>query len=274
MNIQNDSDSSPAKTPPCSGVARTFLDDYTEKLIETIENAENGLQVSDIRAFLKAYKANHTDALNPFIRSQYQHCRTRCEQDVLDPATRRESFKRVISARIADLFPTSPEADETSRIISRRMLPGLFSALGKMVGNDFFTKGDRTCAELAADLKRQNQFFLWEDLYTSDLAQDIVDDLLMALVTHFADPMKRISWMVGVINTDLASPDEYYFEGSSFQEWTLDEAGMVHILRHLFGHLKHQLTDPQRAKKIGAKYGAADVRALLALINTLDHVEV
>ncbi|OEJ67612.1 hypothetical protein BEN30_09335 [Magnetovibrio blakemorei] len=238
-----------------------------------IENAEQVVQVNDIRTFLKSYKTSHTDTLNPVIRSQYQQCLTRCEQEVFDPATRREPFKRVISARIADLFPTSPEADKKGGSVSRRMLPGLFAALEKMVGGDFFSDGDRICTDLAEELKRRDQFFLWEDLYTSEQAQDAVDDLLMALVPHFSDPMKRVTWMVRIINADLASPKEYYFEGATFQDWVLDEDGMIEILRHLFRHLKHQMTIPELAKKVATKYGMPAAHALLALINELDHTE-
>lgn len=278
MNIQKSSTVDSPKAVPCTDVAQNFLDDYTEKLIEMIESAEHGLQVSDIRAFLTSYKASHTDTLNPIIRSQYQHCLNRCEQEVFDPATRREPFKRVISERLADLFPSSTEtevdADQNGQTVSRRMLPGLFTALEKMVGSDFFTDGDRICTDLATELKRQDQYFLWEDLYTSEPAQDAVDDLLMALVPHFSNPIKRVTWMVGIINADLANPLDYYFEGVKFQDWVLDEGGMIHILRHLFHHLKHQMTIPEQAKKVATKYGLSNARALLALINALDHTEV
>lgn len=273
MNNQIPPVAGPTKAVPCSGVAQDFLDDYTEKLIEMIENAEHVVQVDDIRAFLKTYKTSHTDTLNPVIRSQYQQCLNRCEQEVFDPATRREPFKRVISARIADLFPTSPEADNNSGAVSRRMLPGLFAALEKMVGRDFFTDGDRICTDLAAELKRREQFFLWEDLYTNEQVQDAVDDLLMALVPHFSNPMKRVKWMVGIINADLANPIEYYFEGATFHDWILDEDGMIQILRHLFHHLKHQMTVPELAKKVATKYGMPEAHALLAFINAMDHIE-
>lgn len=286
MNIQKPIDKISSTAVPCSDVAQGFLDDYTEKLIEMIENADHGLQVLDIRAFLNTYKASHADALNPVIRSQYQRCLTRCEQDIFDPATRREPFKRVISTRIKNLFPTSPAGDDdadddadddpdhVSGPVSRRILPGLFGALEKMVGRDLFSEGDQICTDLAAELKRRDPFFLWEDLYASEQAQDAVDDLLMALLPHFSNPMKRMSWMVGVINADLASPHEYYFEGAKFQDWILDEGGMIHILRHLFRRLKHQLTDPERATEVTTKYGIANAHALVALMNTLDYTEV
>jgi hypothetical protein len=273
MNNQILPSAGSTKAVPCSGVAQDFLDDYTEKLIEMIENAEHVVQVNDIRAFLETYKTSHTDTLNPVIRSQYQQCLTRCEQEIFDPATRREPFKRVISVRIADLFPTSPKADNNGRSVSRRMLPGLFAALEKMVGRDVFTDGDRICTDLAAELKCRDQFFLWDDLYTNEQAQDAVDDLLMALVPHFSNPMKRVKWMVGIINADLANPIEYYFEGATFHDWILDEDGMIQILRHLFHHLKHQMTVPELAKKVATKYGMPQTHALLALINALDHTE-
>lgn len=258
----------------CKDMAFAILDDYTAQLITMVEQSTQGLSTADIRNFLESYKVEAIKGQEPMIRTHYQNCLNRCEQEVFDPATRREPFKRVITSRIVALFPPLNGLDERGTYLSRRLLPGFFLAMEKMVGENAFNQGHQVCKDLVEVLKHTNQGFLWEDLLESEQAQAAVDDLLMSLLPHFDNPMKRMTWMLNLINNDLADAQEYHFEGPANRDWLLDERGMIRLLRSLFEHLKQHLSDKDQAKQLASKYGVENTRALLALVKTLDKSDI
>ncbi|MBL4613868.1 MAG: hypothetical protein JKY27_03210 [Magnetovibrio sp.] len=258
----------------CKNMAFAILDDYTEKLISMIEQSTQGLSSVDIQTFLNTYKDGAIRDQEPMIRTHYQNCLVRCEQEVFDPTTRREPFKRIITTRFVNLFPPLNGLDERGTYLSRRLLPGFFLAMEKMVGENAFIRGHQICKDLVEVMKHTDQGFLWEDLLESEQAQEAVDDLMMALLPHFTNPMKRMTWMMNLINNDLADAQEYHFEGPANKDWMLDEHGMIRLLRRMFLHLKHQLSDKEHAKKLATKYGVEQTRALLALVTVLDKSEV
>ncbi len=258
----------------CKKVALSIVDDFTAQLIAAIESAPQGMSVSDIRAFVETYRTEYIHEHDAEFKTHFQSCLTRCEQVVFDPASRREPFKRVLTSRFVDLFPPLNGLDDSRTYVSRRMLQGLFLALEKMVGDVALERGHITCKNLVELLKATEQGFVWEDLFQNEQAQGAVDDLLMALLPHFSNPMKRINWMVNLINNDLSDPKEFAFEGPANQDWQIDERDVVRVLRRVFRHLKQQLVDKQHAMAMAAKYGTQQTRALLALVNTLDAAEV
>lgn len=257
----------------CQALAETVLDDYTKQLIDMVENSTHGLSIDDIRTFLSQYKLQVVAADEGAFKAHFQRCLSKREQEVFDP-NRREPFKRVLTMRFVDLFPPEGALDDSGAYISRRMLPGLFLALEKMVGSDPFQQGFDACMAVMDSAKSADGIVIWENLYAHAAAMDSVDDLLMRLVTHFDNPMKRITWMLNIINNDLADPLDFDFEGQANQDWELDERGLINVLRHLFRNLRHRLKDKDQAQALTQKYGKAAARQLVALITALDHAEV
>jgi len=259
---------------PCRDMASAVLDDYTQSLIAMVEQSTQGLSISDIKNFLEEYKNKNVIDSGSVIRTQYQNCLTRCEQEAFDPALHREPFKRVFTSRIVCLFPPMNGLDDSGRYLSRRMLPGLFDALEKMVGSDVLKKGHILCKELIEDLKHTEQGFLWEDLYDNTQAQSAVDDLLIALVPHFENPMKRVGWLLNMINSDLAPAENYAFEGPASRDWVADEHGVILLLRALFDRFKQTLSTKDGAMQLTEHYGAENIRTLMTLLTELDKAEL
>ena len=257
----------------CQEMALTVLDDYTERLINLIETSSEGVTVSDIRGFLSEYKSDNVFADQEPYKVHFQRCIDRYEREVFDP-NRRYPFKRALTHRISSLFAAEGELSETGPYISRRILPGLFITLEKMVGEETFDNGHDICMDLIAKLDRTQPELVWEDLYGDADTNQAINDLLMALVPHFANPMRRMTWMMTLVNSELAPPEEYQFEGPAVQEWQLDEAGLIQVLRLLFKDLKKQLKDKESVAKLSNKYGSEQTRGLLALVRTLDKAEV
>ena len=257
----------------CQQLAQSILDDYTGRLIAMAETSRQGLSTDDIRNLLGQYKAQSLLADQAPFKTHFQRCVNRREQEVFDP-NRRAPFKRAITMRFFDLFPPEGALVENGPYISRRVLPGLFLAFEKMVGSDPFAVGHTACMAVMEFSKTPEGIVIWEDLYAHRAALDAVDALLMRLVQHFDNPMKRIMWMLNIINNDLADPLDFDFEGSANREWRLDERGLVNILRHLFRHLRHRLADEEQAQALIQNYGLQATRQLAALIKVLDRAEV
>lgn len=257
----------------CQEMALTVLDDYTERLINLIETSAEGVTVSDIRGFLSDYKTNSVYADQEPYKLHFQRCINRYEREVFDP-NRRYPFKRALTHRISAMFATEGELSETGPYVSRRLLPGLFITLEKMVGIETFDYGNDVCTELMSTMGHGEPDFVWEDLYGDAKANQAINDLLMALIPHFANPMRRMTWMMTLINSELAPADEYLFEGPAVHDWQLDEAGLIRVLRLLFKDLKKQLKDKESVAALSERYGNEQARGLLALVRTLDKAEV
>ncbi len=265
--------SSPSGGALCQDLATSVLDDYTTQLIDMVENSTHGLTIDDIRSFLEQYKEKAVSADQSAFKAHFQRCLVRREQEVFDP-NRRAPFKRVLTMRFSDLFPAEGALDGSGAYVSRRMLPGLFLALEKMVGSEPFTLGHGVCVDALEACRNAEGVVIWEDLYDQPSVMDAVDDMLMRLVTHFDNPMKRVMWMLNIINNDLADPLDFDFEGDANKDWQLDEHGLINILRHLFRGLRHRLKDKDQALALTHKYGQASARQLVALITALDRAEV
>ncbi|MCW8916249.1 MAG: hypothetical protein OQK24_10410 [Magnetovibrio sp.] len=257
----------------CQEMALTVLDDYTQRLIDMIESSTEGVTVSDIRAFLSNYKTSNVFAANDRFKLHFQHCVDRREREIFDP-NRRYPFKRILTRRVSAIFAPEGELHENSQYVSRRVLPGLFVTLEKMVGNEPFDKGHNICMDLIEIFNKTKTGFVWEDLYTNPQAQAALDNLLMDLVPHFANSMRRITWMLNLINSELAPAEQFSFEGPAAADWQLDDAGLIRLLRLLFSNLKAQLKDTEHAAALSERYGTEQTRALLALIRTLDKAEI
>lgn len=254
----------------CQQLTETVLDDYHRQLIDMVENSTQGLSVDDIETFFRQYKANTLEADRSRFKVHFQRCLNRREQEVFDP-NRREPFKRVVTMRFVDLFPPEGKLDGEGQYISRRMLFPFFRVLEKMVGSDPFLKGHDICTQAAETVKSPDGIIIWEDLYANDQALEAVDDLLMRLVEHFENPMRRISWMLDLINNDLSDPRDYDFEGDVNVDWQLDEHGLINVLRHLFRHLRRRVKDSIHVHVLTERYGQDSARKLIALITALDH---
>lgn len=257
----------------CQDLAKQVVDDFSEALIDMVENSTHGLSIEEIRAFKDRYNSDMVGAEQSRFKLHFQRCLNRREQEVFDPH-RRHPFRRVLTMRFVDLFPPEGELDDTNVYLSRRVLPGLFRALEKMAGADPFANGHQSCMEAMERARNEDGIVVWEDMYEDAAALDAMDDLLMALVPHFDNPMKRVRWMLNLINNDLADPMDYDFEGEANRDWELDERGLINILRHLFRHLRLRLKDKQEGHDLTAKYGQARMHQLVALIKALDNAEV
>lgn len=257
---------------PCRTLADTLLDDYTARLIALVEQSNHGLTIDDIHGFLARYKQDALADASP-LAEQFKACVDRRRLALFDP-NRREPFKRVLAMRFIDLFSSDGRMDDTGRYLSRRMFPGFFHVLEKMVGTDPFLKGHAICSALAEKSKSPNGDIDWEALYAKAETHEAVDDLLMQLAGHFENPMKRISWMLNLVNNDLSDPRDYEFEGEANVDWHLDERGLILILRHLYRHLRTRIKDIVHAHVLADRYGQDATRRLVALIGALDKAEV
>ena len=123
---KHDQSKSSSGSALCQDLAKQIVDDFTEALIDMVENSTHGLSIEEIRAFKENYKRATVGEEQSRFKLHFQRCLNRREQEVFDP-NRRHPFRRVLTMRFVDLFPPEGELDDNAIYLSRRVLPGLWS---------------------------------------------------------------------------------------------------------------------------------------------------
>ena len=271
MADKTDNDGPSGGNAACFAMVASALDDYTEKLVDMVNNSLPGITIADINNFTMRYKMDQQAAAKPAYANQYQHCQVLREREILDHG-RNEPFKRALAMRINKLFPPQGKLVSNGEYVSRRLLPGLYTVLEKMTGADGLTAGHQACVDVIGSLRKgADGHFLWEDLYASPTVRAAVDDLLMAVVPHFSNVHKRAMWMCDMINNNLAMVEEYTFEGPAERNWQLDEPATLRVVRELFADFRPRLKSTEAAKPLIEKYGKDQVQTLLAMLKALDN---
>ena len=71
---------------------------------------------------------------------------------------------------------------------------------------------------------------------------------------------------MNLINLNLAPPEDYAFEGSSIETWTLQRAGLIDILRALFSDFCDKLAQEDSSREMEHRYGQKACGAIRQLI--------
>ncbi len=253
----------------CREMASTVLDLFTDKLLAALdEPGRDALDRQEIAHIARQFKDRDRRRYLGRVQRIAADWLSEVERDHWSRA-RKRPFERLIVKRFAHLFPPA-ETLHDPRSVSRRGLPGLWAAFEAMAGAEFLRQCQGACRGILQQARReQDAEFRWADLYTDPGANDLVDDLLIVIAWGFRDVDRRTAWMLNLINTNLASPEDYAFEGEGVDRWRLGEAGLTEILRALFADFADKLADPEGRRQVHTRYGQRAVRALESLLEAL-----
>jgi hypothetical protein len=257
----------------CEKTAFSVLDMFLDHLEIMIGEKDGPLSIADARALAEQVK--NSDAQETFneFRERLAELIDDHDQELWNK-TRKRPFDRILAKKFSHLFPAEGELDSRSDRISRRALPGFFLAIEKMDGPELYDKCQSACRGLVkAERAKKGNAFRWKDLYDNPEATAMVNDVFALVSTYFNDFEKRCSWLQTLINSNLASFEDYAFEGDAGEHWTLSEKGIHLLLEAMFSDFREVLSLEDGEEQLCKRYGEKAYIALVHVLEDLDNVQ-
>ena len=272
-NQENQSIPSPAPADErevCENVLIDALNGLLERIVAI--SGENGgsATTDELRTAGAQYMAGDGNAYRKELRDHIRQSIVQHEKELWDQ-TRKRPFDRMLVKRFSHLFPSEGELVGGDGHLSRRILPGFFTAIEMMTGPELFEQCQSACKALVRKRKEElGEAFLWRDFYNDDSPNELVNDVFAVIVPHFANFEKRSGWLLDLINSHLAAPEDYAFEGPSVKDWRMDSAALRRMLNALFSHFRESFSTPDGREIIVGRYGLKASRALEDVLANLE----
>lgn len=192
-------------------------------------------QAKEMQAQIEATLDNYADA-----RDKEKYAKER-----VDP------FFRLIVKPFAHMFAEKP----SRKGITRRMLPGYFTAIGMLLGPDNVTNYDERCRGIVARLKNDvgDDAFGWEMFYTERDALTVRLDAQVIVASQFADYDKRSGWFINLVNSNLGGLPDSATEAE--QRWVLGEIGFRRLLDAMLSDLRKVLSSEKGRERLVKRHG-------------------
>ena len=246
-------------------VCENILMEALNGLVEHIAGSSE-----DPRAAGQAYIATQGEESRLALRDHIQQSIIQHEKELWDQ-TRKRPFDRMLVKRFSHLFPSEGDLVIGDNHLSRRILPGFFTAMEMMAGKELFEQCQQVCKQLVQKRKKEmGPNFLWRDFYEEETPNELVNDTFAVIVPHFTNFEKRCHWLMDLINSHLALPDDYAFEGESVGAWQMDAKSMHLLLSALFARFREDLGTSEGREKIVQRYGIKASRAMEDVLANLD----
>jgi hypothetical protein len=251
-------------------ITHTVTDHFVDELLTFMkENRRDVLERRDIVDLSRQFKAQDESRCLDSVHKIAGEWFTEVERDYWEQ-NRRHPFERILVKRFAHLFPPTESLDDEATL-SRRLLPGFFIAVEGLAGREFVNQ----CRGAGRGILRQlreafGEDFEWKDYYGDAAANNLVDDLLAVMAWNFGDFNHRLDGLCGVVNANLAPPEDYAFEGDAVESWTLHRAGAVAMMTALYADLGVNLGSLSARKDIQRRYGERGMQALQHLVEEIE----
>jgi len=179
---------------------------------------------------------------------------------------RTNAFHRLMVHRFEDRLAPDSALDKTPDRLSRRMLPGFFSMLSLMVGQDNLAKFHRQADALVKRLRAEmGDKFTWSAVYASKEGRRIALRAEILIARNFRDVEKRIDWLVAFINGNLIAIGRA-LPGA---DWSFSEAAARDLLRDLFAGIRGTMINKARRDALAHSLDETTVNDLRGLVAAL-----
>jgi hypothetical protein len=248
----------------CQAAAQSIVMGMFEHMRNEAQKRGNVVTIDDITEMREEF-LRRTNALETALRRSFDdYLRERAREQRKD--SREYPFDRIIVHQFAHLFVRRGDGRLAPGVVSRRVLPGFFIALEKMLGEaaleGYQEAGRRIIGRYAEQIDADGN---WGTVYDDPLTRSLVLDALVTMGEYFADLEKRCAWLQGIINGHLAPGEAVLNEGDDATTWELSEELCLEMVEALFRPLAEALADPARRKALADRHGRANVKALSAL---------
>lgn len=259
---------------PDLGPGPTRLQSLTQILLERItqhleaEAQLNGgtLTLRQLRWAIEHFKTRTDNDVIDFYRSGWDECLAVIDE-VRRESTRRMPFERLMVQPFQHLLAPQGGTADKGRVLSRRILPGYFSALQQMLGPVLFEQYQTRSRELVRIIQvARGTDFDWQDVYTDPTSGVIINDVLVHISRHFTDLPQRRAWIIEVVNAGMPLADD-----ERERHWTFGEREFRLLMEALFGPLRERLSTPEGAQATRDRYGTVACETLADLFDELDN---
>lgn len=247
----------------CQGVGTTMVGHFATRLEVEAAKAGGSLTAAQIRAVARHFVEAEQSRFKAYYRRAWDDC-TRARDALRWEGARDQPFERILMRRFAHLFPPRSGDEGGEGILSRRMIPGFFLAMDKMIGPTLLEQCRQRCAAILARHPGRGSGHDWRAIHADPEARMLIDDVLMVVARTFSDFRKRRAWFMDLVNARL-TPSR---DGARDGEWQLTEATFAALMRALFADLGTQVhADPTLVR---VRWGDAAHDALCRFILHLE----
>lgn len=240
-------------------LAETLVSSITDRLLAEARKRGGFLTLDDLRELNQEFHKK-TAALEILFQQSFDHYVLAKQRATFDHA-RKYPFDRVIVDTFDELFLPQRIDEDGEKAITRRVLPGIFMALDKMLGPDTmedFQERARTIVDRIFPGNEKD--FDWGVIYADSGARDLSLDALIAMAPYFEDTEKRMEWFLGIVNGALDAADD----------WRLTERGFYNLTDTMFARLGEALETPEDRKTLELRHGEAVCGEMMDILGKID----
>lgn len=251
----------PAAAPPAKGgvstspgksraLAETVVGSFCERLVAEANRRGGVLTLQDIESLNEEF-ASKTEALQAIFEKSFEdYVRARERASFLQ--TRNYPFDRVLVRKFEHLFADGKDPDPTK--LSRRILPGFFMAMNKMLGPEVIETYQERCRKIVQRIRLgRDDNFDWNEIYADRDAQALSLEAEVTIAGYFEDVDKRSAWFLEIVNNNLAPALPGAPPGTS--SWRMMEGSFRRFLRALLADLKTELATSDGRTRVTERYG-------------------
>lgn len=231
-------------------LAQATVGSFVDQLKQAA-NAKGGmLSVQDLDAMQEnfAQKALEMQAQIEATLDTYADAREQVKwnKERVDP------FYRLMVKPYASMFAEKP----SRKGVTRRMLPGYFTAIGMLLGPDNVTTYHERCRGIVARIKSEvgEEQFNWNLFYAERDALTVRLDAQVIIAAQFSDYDKRSTWFINLVNSNLAGLGDSATDGE--RRWTLAEPGFRRMLDAMLSDLRKVLSSEKGRERLVKRHGA------------------
>lgn len=231
-------------------IAETVVASFCDRLVAEANRRGGVLTLQDIELLNEEF-ASKTEALQAVFEKSFEdYVRARERASFLQ--TRNYPFDRVLVRKFEHLFADGKDLDPTK--LSRRMLPGFFMAMNKMLGPEVIETYQERCRKIVQRIRLgRDDNFDWNEIYADRDAKALALEAEVTIAGYFEDVDKRSAWFLEIINNNLAPAPP----GAPPQvaSWRMMEGTFRRFLRALLADLKTELATSDGRTRITERYG-------------------
>lgn len=240
-------------------LVETIIGTFTERLKSEVAKRGGRLYTEDIDRIAQELDGKRAQLEAVFRKTFETYVQAR-ERAAFDHA-REFPFDRLIVNTFAELFtPKRAELDGDDRV-TRKVLPGFFMALDRMLPPERLAEFQERCRKVLARIGGDENVFDWRALYADADANVLLIDALAALVPHFEAYEKRRNWFLPLVNDNLQK------DGND--DWELSPRGFINLTLAMFSPLRNELRDIAGRSRMVERYGPADCQNLQRIIDKM-----
>jgi len=245
-------------------LAETVVRSFCDRLVAEANRRGGVLTLQDIESLNEEF-AGKTEALQAVFEKSFEdYVRARERASFLQ--TRNYPFDRVLVRKFEHLFADGKDPDPTK--LSRRMLPGFFMAMNKMLGPEVIETYQERCRKIVQRIRLgRDDNFDWNEIYADRDAKALALEAEVTIAGYFEDVDKRSAWFIEIINNNLAPALPGAPPRAS--SWRMMDGGFRRFLRALLADLKTELATSDGRTRVTERYG---IETCLKLADVLRNI--